>query len=63
MREGTERKEEEKGERKKEAGQSGEGKNVGVRVGGCQAWCQVTGALGASRIFTNEGSKKEKRAG
>lgn len=29
-------------------------------MGGCQAWCQVTGALGASRIFTNEGSKKEK---
>lgn len=39
----------------------GEGRNAGVRVGGCQAWRQVTGALGASRIFTNEGSKKEKK--
>lgn len=35
---------------------------VRVRVGGCQALeSGPGGSLGASRVFTNEGSKKEKK--
>lgn len=52
-----------KGELREEARQR-EGKNVRVRVGGCQAWSQVTGALfGPAESSPMKGPKKKKGAG